>query len=457
MKAAGRRGDFMVQDLTVGKPLKVIFFYTIPIVLGLWLQQIYSMVDTAIVGRTLGAMALGGVGSTSSLNFFILGFCNGLCAGMALPVAQYFGAGKHAKLRHCITNSVWLAVIVSAVILAVFLPLCRSILTVMKTPEEQFDYAFVYIFIIIAGTPATIAYNLSASFLRALGDSRTPLVFLAVASVVNIGLDLFLIIVFGLGAAGAALATVISQASAGLLCTVYMGRHYPILRMEEGDWSFQGAVVSRLLSMGVPMGLQYSITAIGSIIMQSAVNSLGAVYVSATSTAHKINQLMISGNDGIGYAASTFTGQNHGAHRYDRVAEGVKACLIIGLVYWVITFAFIRIAGPYVSLIFLSAEEAASISGLVFLHCSMNWGFGFLVLLVDVFRGDMQGLSHSRLSMISGVMELIARALTGFLLVPVFGFAASCCANPIAWIFADLFLLPGFYMCLRSEIKQKSV
>ena len=261
----------MTQDLTVGKPISRIWQFAVPVLFGLLLQQVYSLVDTAIVGHALGVMALGGVGATGSVNFLVLGFCGGLCTGMAIPLAQAFGAGEYRQLRRYVAGCVWLGLIMSAVLLAVTLPGTRGLLRLMGTPEEQMDYAFNYIFIIFVGIPTTILYNMGACVLRALGDSKSPVWFLAAASAINIVLDLLTVCVLGLGVAGAALATVVSQLGSGLLCVGYLKKHFPILRMEKDDWKLRRPEVMRLLGMGVPVGLQFSITAIGSVMLQSAV------------------------------------------------------------------------------------------------------------------------------------------------------------------------------------------
>ena len=310
----------MTQDLTVGKPISRIWQFAVPVLFGLLLQQVYSLVDTAIVGHALGVMVLGGVGATGSVNFLVLGFCGGLCTGMAIPLAQAFGAGEYRQLRRYVAGCVWLGLIMSAVLLAVTLPGTRGLLRLMGTPEEQMDYAFNYIFIIFVGIPTTILYNMGACVLRALGDSKSPVWFLAAASAINIVLDLLTVCVLGLGVAGAAIATVVSQLGSGLLCVGYLKKHFPILRMEKDDWKLRRPEAMRLLGMGVPVGLQFSITAIGSVMLQSAVNSLGAVCVSGVAVAGKIYMLLACPFDALAMAATNFTGQNLGAGKIERAS-----------------------------------------------------------------------------------------------------------------------------------------
>ena len=323
----------MTHDLTTGKPLRNIWQFAVPVLFGLLLQQVYSLVDTAIVGHALGVMALGGVGATGSVNFLVIGFCGGLCTGMAIPLAQAFGAGDYRQLRRYVAGCVWLGIAMSALLLALTLPTTQALLKLMGTPEEQMGYAYDYIFIIFIGIPATILYNMGACVLRSLGDSKSPVWFLAIASVINIVLDLLTVCVLGMGVAGAAIATVVSQLGSGVLCVWYMRKHFEVLRMEKDDWRLRKAEALRLLGMGVPVGLQFSITAIGSVMLQSAVNSLGAVCVSGVAVASKIYMLLCCPFDALAMAATNFTGQNLGAGKYDRIRQGTYACLLLGIIY----------------------------------------------------------------------------------------------------------------------------
>ena len=271
----------MARDLTTGSPMRLIWSFALPTLFGMLFQQFYNMMDTMIVGQLLGASALASVGSTSSINFFVIGFCMGVCNGFAIPVAQRMGAGDYSQMRRCVANAGWLSALF-AVVLTVFTGLfCRTILTVMRTPEDIFDGAYWYILIIFLGIPTTFLYNLLAAVIRALGDSKTPVYFLAISSVLNIALDLLLILYCHAGVAGAALATVISQGVSGLACLVFMVKRFPILHMTAEERRLDGRTCRTLCLMGIPMGLQYSITAIGSIVLQSAVNGLGSRYVAS--------------------------------------------------------------------------------------------------------------------------------------------------------------------------------
>ena len=442
----------MTQDLTVGKPLLRVWQFAVPVLFGLLLQQVYSLVDTAIVGHALGVMALGGVGATGSVNFLVLGFCGGLCTGMAIPLAQSFGAGEYHQLRRYVAGCVWLGLIMSALLLAVTLPATRGLLRLMGTPAEQMDYAFDYIFIIFVGIPTTILYNMGACVLRALGDSKSPVWFLAAASAINIVLDLLTVCVLGMGVAGAAIATVVSQLGSGLLCVAYLKKRFPILHMEKDDWKTSRPEAMRLLGMGVPVGLQFSITAIGSVILQSAV--LGAVCVSGVAVAGKIYTLLACPFDALAMAATNFTGQNLGAGKYDRIKQGTYACMFIGILYCVLFVLIAQFGTRYLALLFMNADEAASVMDYT-QQLSVAFAYATpLLLAVNVLRLSIQGMGYSRLSLISGLLEMLARTVVSLWAVPAFGFDAACLASPFAWLLADCFLIPAFYGCLNARRRQ---
>lgn len=447
----------MTQDLTTGKPLSRIWQFTIPVLFGLLLQQIYSLVDTAIVGHTLGMMALGGVGATSSVNFLVIGFCSGLCTGMAVCLAQAFGANDYHKLRRYIAGCIWLGILLSILLLVLTLPTTHWLLRIMGTPQKQMDYAFNYIFIIFIGIPTTILYNMGACILRALGDSKSPVWFLAIASAINIVLDLLMVCVFKMGVSGAAWATVISQLGSGLLCVWFLKKHFPILHMEKSDWKTNKAEAMHLLMMGVPVGLQFSITAIGSVLLQSAVNSLGAICVSGVAVAGKIYALLACPFDALAMAATNFTGQNLGAARFERIKQGTYTCMYIGFVYCILFVLIAKFATQYLALLFMNANEVQNV-----IHYTKQLTLAYayaspLLLAVNVLRLSIQGMGYSRLSLISGLLEMVARTIVSLWAVPLFGFNAACLASPFAWILADCFLIPAFYGCLKTRQNENNV
>ena len=331
-------GKNEVKDLTQGNVLKLILGFSIPLLFGMLFQQFYSMVDTIIVGKYLGVTALAEVGSTGSISFMIIGFCMGVCNGFAIPVAQKFGARNYKLLRKYVFNSAVLSAIFSIVMTIIVCLLCRNILEWMNTPDDIMDGAYSYIFVIFLGIPVTYLYNLLAGIIRSFGDSKTPLIFLIMSSIINIVLDLVFIIIFNMGVAGAAWATVISQAVSGICCLIFMKKRYSILKFENDELRVNGHCIRRLCYMGIPMGLQYSITAIGSVILQTAVNGLGSLVVATVTAGSKISMFLSCPFDALGSTMATYAGQNVGAKKLDRVSEGIKSSLKIGSIYSIIAF-----------------------------------------------------------------------------------------------------------------------
>lgn len=441
--------NLMEKDMTKGSPMRLILGFAVPLLFGLLFQQFYSMVDTIIVGHYLGVEALAAVGATGSVNFLIIGFCMGVCNGFALPIAQEFGAGNAPKLRRFVANSVWLSVIFAVVMTVIVSLLCRSILQWMRTPENIIDGAYDYIIIIFIGIPVVFLYNVTAAIIRSLGDSRTPVIFLVMAAVLNIFLDLLLIIVIPMGVAGAAVATVLSQAIAGVCCLIYMCRKYPILHLSKEEWKWNGECVARLCNMGIPMGLQYSITAIGSVILQSAVNGIGSDAVAAVTAGSKVSMLLMCPFDAMGSTMATYGGQNIGAGDLDRVGKGLKSCTLLGLLYSLIAVGVVFTLGHVLLLLFLDAGETAILAN-AYLFIRVNVLFYFPLALVNIVRFLIQGMGFSKLAVFAGAFEMLARGLAGFILVPAFGFTAVCFANPLAWIFADIFLIPAYFLVKKK-------
>ena len=442
----------MTKDMTQGSPMKLILGFCIPLLLGNLFQQFYSMVDTIIVGRYLGVNALAAVGSTGSINFFIIGFCMGVCSGFSIPVSQKFGAGDFSGLRRFVANSVWLSIGFAVVMTAITVAACRGILVLMRTPGDIIDQAYSYIVIIFLGIPVTYLYNLLSGIIRAMGDSRTPVIFLVLAAVLNIILDLTFVIGIGMGVAGAAWATVISQCVSGLLCLLYMTRKFEILKMTREEWRADKHLMIALCNMGVPMGLQYSITAIGSVILQSAVNSLGSVAVASVTAAAKVSMFMMCPFDAMGSTMATYGGQNVGAGKLERLGRGLKSCTIIGLTYSVLARVLVLTAGRFLIMLFVDGAETVILNNAAY-FLTVNVCFYFLLALVNIVRFMIQGMGFPRFAVLAGVFEMVARSFAGFVLVPVLGFKAACFGNPFAWIMADLFLIPAYFH-VTKQLKQ---
>lgn len=442
------------KNMTQGAPLPLLLSFLLPLLLGLLFQQFYSMVDTIVVGNYLGMEALAGVGSTSSINFLVLGLCNGICAGFAIPVAQKFGEGDLRGLRAFVGNMIWLGSAIALIVTLITTFGCRLFLTLMRTPEDTFAYAYNYILLIFAGIPATMLYNILSGILRSLGDSRTPLIFLIFSSLLNVVLDLLCVVTLNMGVAGAGWATLFSQLISGLLCLVYMAKKFPILHLNREDLRFRKFYAGKLLLMGLPMGLQYSITAIGSILIQSAVNSLGSVVMAAVAAANKVNALFCCPFDAIGTTAATYAGQNLGAGKIERVHQGVKANALLGAIYSAAALAALFFTAQLLSGLFLDPQDLDSAARILPLARKMllyNAAFFIPLLFVNLLRFTIQGLGYSNLATVAGVFEMIARGVFALCLVPVGGFTAVCLANPAAWVMADIFLFPAYYHCMKKH------
>ena len=434
----------MEKDMTKGSPMRLILGFAVPLLLGLLFQQFYSMVDAVIVGHYLGVDSLAAVGATGSVNFLIIGFCMGVCNGFAIPIAQEFGAKHEGELKRFVANSVWLSIVFAVVITITVSLLCRPILQLMRTPVNIINGSYDYIIIIFLGIPVVFLYNMTAAILRSLGDSKTPVVFLVLAAVMNIFLDVFCIVILPMGVAGAAVATVVSQAVAGLACLIYMRKKFTILKLSREECRWNRNYVSKLCNMGIPMGLQYSITAIGSVILQSAVNGIDSNAVAAVTAGSKVSMLLVCPFDALGSTMATYGGQNVGAGDLDRVDRGLKDCTKLGFLYSLIALGAVFLFGKQLLLLFLDAEEEQIIAN-AYYFMRISALFYFPLALVNIVRFLIQGMGFSKLAVFAGAFEMLARGLAGFLLVPVFGFVAVCLASPLAWIFADAFLIPAFF------------
>lgn len=441
------------KDMTVGSPMKLIIEFAVPMLLGMLFQQVYNLVDTMIVGRALGVEALAAVGSTGSINFMIIGFCLGVCSGFALPVAQRFGAKDYDGLRKYVGNSAILSGIIALIMTVATGLLCNQILVWMNTPDDIIGLAYDYIFVIFMGIPATILYNMLSGYLRSLGDSVTPLIFLIFSSVLNIGMDLLFILQFHMGVMGAALATVIAQGISGVLCLFVVMFKFDILHLNREDWRMDGHHVGVLLGMGLPMGFQYSITAIGSVILQTAVNGLGSTAVASMTAASKISIFMCCPFDALGSTMATYGGQNVGAGKLDRLSKGMWSAGILGIIYSVVILGVLQLWGQNLVYLFVDASEVMVVEqAKQFLI--INAEFYIFLVFVNVVRFLIQGMGYSGFAVFAGVFEMIARAFVGMALVPIFGFAAACYASPFAWVLADAFLFPAYYFVLHRLKKR---
>lgn len=452
MEREDKMSNSATKDMTQGSPVKLIIGFSLPLMVGVLFQQFYNIVDTIIVGRCLGVEALAGVGATGSINFLIIGFCMGICAGCSIPIAQRFGAKDYVDMRRFLANCVWLGLFLATVITVVSSVLCRKILVWMNTPSDIFDYSFTYISIIFLGIPATFLYNILSGVMRSLGNSKAPLVFLLISSFTNIGLDFLCILVFQMGVMGAAVATVSSQLFSGLLCLLYMIKAIPILHIQREEWGLSMVHIKILCGMGLPMGLQYSITAIGAVVLQTALNTLGSIAVAAFATGSKISLFFSCGFDALGTTMATYGGQNVGAKKLDRLSKGLLDCILIGCIYSVVSAVVLNIFSETLIGFFaedISPELLANAKQFLLI----NSVFYIALALVNIVRFMIQGMGFSNLAILAGVLEMIARTIVAFFLVPRIGFVGACFASPLAWIMADAFLIPA-YIAVKKKLER---
>jgi len=447
----------MTKSMVNGNPMKHILLFALPLLLGNLFQQTYNMVDAAIVGQTLGNNALAALGSTSSVQFLVLGFCMGICMGFGIPVAQSFGGEKYDEMRLNMFNGILLSIFFSIILVIATCLGCDGILNILKVPSEIYSDARNYIMVIFIGIPFTILYNFLASILRSIGDSKTPFMFLAFSACLNIVLDYVCIVYFHWGVAGAAIATVFSQGLSGVLCILLIMKKFEILHLKKSDMHYDGHEIKRLMIMGIPMGLQYSITAIGSMVMQSANNSLGTIYVSGFTAGVKIKQFIICPFDALAASISTFISQNYGAEKYHRIKEGMQDGFVVVLVYSVIAATILIFGGRTLSKLFVmlcedNADLVLDASALYLRRMAYCW---WVLGMLTLFRNGIQALGFAPQAVLAGAFEMVARILISIIFVPIFGFNAITWADQVAWTCATIYVVIMFIILYRGVMNHK--
>ena len=440
------------NDMTVGNPVSLIIRFMIPMCLGNIFQQFYNIADSIVAGQFLGVDALAAIGSTGSLMFFVTGWLNGLSSGFAILVSQWFGAKQYDKMRHYVAMSIYLAAAFAIVMTIGFEALNEPILRLMNSPEDLMGSVKGYMGIIYAGLIVTAAYNSLAAFLRALGDSKSPLYFLIISAVINVFLDILFIVKIGMGVEGCAYATVIAQAISAVCCLIYIIKKFPILHLKKENFEVSFTSFRYLLALGIPMGLQFSITAIGTIIVQSAVNIYGATYMAGFSAAGKIQNVIGMVAVSMGATIATYVGQNRGAGRMDRVKQGVKYSWIMLLVWSVVEMALVYFGGKYFTYLFISPSQTDVVQVSVIYFRTVFWAYPFLCTIF-VFRNALQGMGYGMVPMLGGVFELVARTLIVVLVAGRTTFAGVCLADPMAWIAALIPLIPYYYYVMGKHMK----
>lgn len=444
----------MKTDMTKGNPMKIILLFSAPVLIGNIFQQFYNMVDTIIVGQYLGSKALAAVGSTGSLMFLVLGFANGISQGFGVMVSHAFGAKNEKLLKHYVALAMMLTLVVSILLTLPTVLASRQFLVWMNTPTDIIDMANSYIRVIFGGIFFTMSYNVVSGLLRSIGDSRTPLYFLILSSVLNIILDIFFIVVVKAGTAGAAYATVISQGVSALLCFIVMFKKYDILRTHRADYYFDISGIGNMLSIGIQMALNYSITAIGTMIFQASVNMFGSQVVAAYTAASKVNNIATQTMPTLGAAAATYCGQNLGAGRYDRIYKGMRACFLICLGCAAFGALVNCVAGPHMIGWFISEPSSRDI-GYAMEYLKKASAFMLPLAWIFAYRNALQGLNRAFVPMLSGVMELLARGLAVALLSKPFGYAGVCFADPAAWLSTGVLLIITYFVWERKTKKKQ--
>lgn len=441
------------NDMTTGNPMKIILNFTLPIFLGNVFQQFYNMADAVIVGKFVGNKALAAVGSTGTIMFLIYGFVVGMTAGFTVPTAQKFGAGDMKGMRRTVAGAGVLSLVVGALLTMLFMLFMKPLLTLMNTPSDIFKDAYGYIMIISGGILAQMLYNLLSSILRAIGNSKIPLYFLIISALLNILLDLLFIVGFHMGATGAAAATIIAQGVSGILCLIYIIAKIPVLHLNRNDFHAGKDVYGIQLKIGLPMALQYSITAIGSMMVQSSLNILGSTLVAAFTAAGKIEQVVTQAYVAMGTTMATYSAQNMGAGFVKRIREGFRANTIIGIIYSLVAAAFVMTVGKYMTYLFVSEDVDLIMNSVdIYLKCI---GLFFIPLtVVNIYRNGIQGLGYGLLPMMAGVAELIGRGIVAVIAGNMRSYTGVCLAGPAAWVLAGGLLLVMYFYIMNVHMKK---
>lgn len=444
----------MTKDMTTGSPVKLIITFSIPLLIGNIFQQFYSMADTVIVGRFLGVDALAAVGSTGAMAFLVNGFVIGVTSGFAVLVSQRFGANDEEGVKKSFASSLILSAIMTIIVTIVSMLSARPLLELMNTPDNIINDALSYIIVIYAGNIAIIFYNMLSSILRALGDSKTPLYFLIIASILNIILDIVFILNFNMGVAGAAYATIISQSVSAILCVFYIIKKFPILKLKKKHWKIRKNYMGKQLRIGIPMALQFSITAAGAMVLQGALNNFGSKIIASYTAASKVQQLVMQPAVTFGVAMATYSGQNLGAGRIDRIKEGVKKCSIISIIVSIISTIVVFLLGGAFTKLFMSGNDLEVI-GYSKHYLNAVSIFYIPLGLIFIYRNTLQGIGESFVPMMAGVAEMVARTVAAFTLPLIIGFTGIALADPAAWIAACIPLMITYHKRIDIIMKQK--
>jgi putative MATE family efflux protein len=444
----------VTRNLTKGSPAKLILLFTIPLLIGNIFQQFYSIADTFIVGRTIGVNALAAVGCTGSIMFLILGFAQGLTAGLSIITAQKFGADDKQGVKESYVAGMVISMSVTIILTIISTISARTILELMNTPPEIIDDAYRFVFVIFLGIIASMFFNFYSNIIRALGDSKTPLVYLIAACILNVILEFAFILIFKMGVTGAAIATVIAQGVSALLCLMHIKRNLPILNLKKSDLRISKEVFLEHLRISLPMGFQASIIAIGAIILQFALNGLGATAVAGYTAAQKIDSIAIQPMMSFGITMATYTAQNYGAKKFQRIKDGVRQCALISVTFSIVVGLINIFAGHFLTGLFVGYEQKEVIV-LSQVYLTSNGIFYFILSLLFIYRYTLQGLGQSFIPTVAGIMELIMRSFAAIILSRPYGFLGVCLSNPLAWLGACIPLSIAYYITIKKINTEK--
>lgn len=439
------------KTLTEGTPWKQILLFSIPIFWGNIFQLLYSLVDTKIVGSTLGTEALAAVGSVSTLHTLMTGFLNGLTLGFSLITAMCFGADNMKRLKKSFAMTIGLGVLTTTVLVVALMFVLQPLLHLLNVPEEQFAMSYAYISVLIVGLFATVLYNLCANTLRAIGDSLTPLLFLILATVSNIGLDYLFILEFHMGVQGAAYATVLAQLISVVLCFVRIFRKFPILHLQKSDFRPEKGLIVEMYKSGLSMGLMSCLVSIGTIMLQSAINTFGTTVIVAHTAARKVFEIMSLPMSVLGSAMATYCGQNYGAKRFDRIRQGIRASLLIAAIWSVAVFIICHtVEGALIRFVASTTDAEVIYWGSMYLKVDMS--FIIVCGVIVILRNSMQGFGDRVIPVFSSYIELAGKIIFAFVFAPVFAYWGIIWAEPVVWIAMVIPLIVKVVHTLKKEI-----
>lgn len=445
----------MDSKMTEGRPLTLLIKFMFPIFLGFVFQQLYNMVDTVIVGRFVSPEALAAVGSTGTINFLIIGIASGLTTGYTVLISQKYGAGDLVGTRRSFVNAIILGVISTAIITVIAVAIMNPLLHLMNTPEDIYNDAYSYITTICAGCITIIGYNLFAASLRAIGNSRTPLYFLILSACLNIGLDLLFIVVFHMGTFGAALATDVSQGTSAVLCFLYILKKVDVLKPKRSDWRPDKIYTAKQLNIGIPMALQFGITASGTMVMQASINIYGSIAVGGFTAAGKVANLMTAGMPSIGQTMAAYVGQNFGKGDLGRVHRGTKSAMLIMTVYSLIVGVLSIVALPgIVSLFFDKGVNIADYLPYAKTYMYFSAPMYIPLAMIFIYRNSMQGCGYGKTALMLGVMELVARLSTAFVSLKIQSYSVAVMGDAMAWLTTGIFSFV-LYLIVIKQLRTK--